>query len=139
MNLDTVLAQQTELHNLLNALEKEVDAAFGTSGSPGLAPRTNADKERAQTHELGLGIMRELDSMALTLRDVVQEINQSQAPESWDVLGQIVSVLNSHMNALQYLDESTGNVQKQIHQVARLAGSAKREADSLRGRRYGHT
>mmetsp|Transcript_20271 Transcript_20271/g.81584 ORF Transcript_20271/g.81584 Transcript_20271/m.81584 type:complete len:84 (+) Transcript_20271:171-422(+) len=83
--------------------------------------------------------MRELDSMALTLRDVVQEINQSQAPESWDVLGQIVSVLNSHMNALQYLDESTGNVQKQIHQVARLAGSAKREADSLRGRRYGHT
>lgn len=131
MNLDTVLSQQTELHNLLDALEREVDRTYGPGESKprnaqtqrseeialpdslsspdhilapchtffsssffvglalvkktnpeavqgGLLPRTSADLEREQTHELALGIMQELDAMAVTLKDVVQDINQSQ-------------------------------------------------------------
>jgi len=138
MNLDTVLAQQTELHNLLDGLEKEVDRTFKADiAQAGTIPKTSADQEREQTHALALGILKELDAMSLTLKDIVQDINQSQVPESGNVMGQIVSVLNAHLNALQFLDESTGNIQKEIQHISRLTESARRDAERLHARRFG--
>jgi nuclear pore complex protein Nup62 len=133
-NLDTILGQQRDLHQLLDTLEREMDdverknTAGTSSGSNGAA---SADIEREAMHSLATEVMSELDAMSLSIRDLVVELNKSGAGDgAGDTVAQVVAVLNAHLDSLQYLDESTGQLQKRLGEVSRACEIVTRDTRS---------
>lgn len=145
-NLDVILSQQSELHTLLDALESDVERKIGSSMSPNdsrspynpSTSKLHGDLERENMHRLSLEVMEELDSMALTIRDLVITLNSgkdSSAAEGRDTVSQIISVLNVHLDSLQYLDDSSTGLQKRLTDVSRACDMISRESDSMFNRR----
>lgn len=157
-NLDVILTQQSELHNLLEALESDVVNKIGSSkskasgnrvgdggdsgthrGGGGLqGGRQQAEVERASMHRLSIDIMEELDAMALTIRDLVTELNKGRhgnSDSSGDIVGQIISVLNAHLDSLMYLDESSNSLQKRLAEVSRAVELVVRDSERMYGKR----
>lgn len=145
-NLDVILSQQTELHKLLDDLELDVERKIGSSLSkPGVAKNYNGsskvqgDVEREAMHRLSIEVMEELDSMALKIRDLVIELNKgselSSGDRSGDTVSQIISVLNAHLDSLQYLDETSSALHKRVTDVQRACELATRESERMYGRR----
>ena len=145
-NLDVIIAQQTELHGLLDALENEVERKIGSSSAPmdgrsqyGVV-KAQGDVEREAMHRMSVEIMEELDTMAVSIRDLVLELNKSQSGLGVggnDTVGQIVSVLNAHLDSLQYLDENANSLQRRLAEVTRNCESASRHTELLIERRSG--
>ena len=75
MNLDTVLAQQTELHHLLDSLRAEVDRSVAASGGQPAGTTSSGDQERAEIHAMALDSATQLDNVAGALKNLVEEIN----------------------------------------------------------------
>lgn len=146
-NLDVILSQQTELHSLLDALEADVDRKIGnvmmktdSRSTYRTSSKLYGDAERESMHRLSLEIMQELDAMALTLRDLVLELNRGRSSArgdggAGDTVSQIVSVLNAHLDSLQYLDESSNSLQKRLADVSRACEVIARESDRMYVRR----
>lgn len=157
-NLDVILTQQSELHNLLEALEKDVESKIGSGkgktngtrvGDGGIndgsrnssgahGGRQQAEVERENMHRLSVDIMEELDAMALTIRDLVSELNKGRhgsGDSSGDIVGQIISVLNAHLDSLVYLDESSNSLQKRLLEVTRAVDLVARDSDRMYGKR----
>jgi nuclear pore complex protein Nup62 len=133
-NLDTILSQQRDLHHMLDTLEREmddVDRKYPTAAATGNGTSVAADHEREAMHSLASEVMGSLDAMALQIRDLVIDLNKSGASEgSNDVVGQVVAVLNAHLDSLQYLDESAGQLQKRLAEVSRATQSVSRDTRS---------
>lgn len=167
-NLDVILSQQTELHHLLDALEEDVErkvglstkgkrdgrgSGLGSGEANGYGSRSSGgavngsgnakvqgDVEREGMHQLSVEVMEELDAMALTIRDLVGELNKGSdgsGDGSNDIVGQIISVLNAHLDSLMYLDESSGSLQKRLTDVSRAVEMISRDTDRGLGRRGG--
>lgn len=167
-NLDVILSQQSELHHLLDALEEDVERKVGIStnsktessggvdgngydgrgrgsrgGQSGMggSAKMQGDVERESMHQLSVEVMEELDAMALTIRDLVGELNKGRdggsGDGSSDIVGQIISVLNAHLDSLMYLDESSSTLQKRLTDVSRAVEIISRETDRTFGRRGG--
>jgi nuclear pore complex protein Nup62 len=140
-NLDTILGQQRDLHDLLDALEREMDDldrknATGTSNGNNGA--VSADIEREAMHLLAAEVMSDLDAMSLSIRDLVIELNKSGAGEgAGDTVAQVIAVLNAHLDSLQYLDESTGQLQKRLAEVSRACEIVTRDTRSYPRRSAG--
>lgn len=168
-NLDVILSQQSELHNLLDALEEDVERKLGAAKTKGDAratadsrslvaapafpargshtpshttngnPRVPGDAEREAMHRLTVDIMEELDAIALTVRDLVSELNKHQDGVSsnggTDIVAQIIAVLNAHLDSLMYLDESSGTLQKRLTDVSRAVEVISRDSDRMFGGR----
>jgi nuclear pore complex protein Nup62 len=139
-NLDTILGQQRDLHQMLDALEREMDDLDrkNTVGSGSHGGTASADVEREAMHSLATEVMSELDSMALQIRDVVTELNKSGTGDrASDTLSQVVAVLNAHLDSLQYLDESSGQLQKRLAEVSRACEAVTRETRGQQRRSVG--
>lgn len=157
-NLDVILTQQSELHNLLEALENDVENKIGSgkgkanesrAGDGGISGtsrtgggshggRQQAEAERESMHRLSIDIMEELDAMALTIRDLVSDLNKGRhgnSDSSGDIVGQIISVLNAHLDSLMYLDESSNSLQKRLAEVSRAVELVARDSERTYGKR----
>jgi nuclear pore complex protein Nup62 len=140
-NLDTILGQQRDLHDLLDALEREMDdldRKNATGTSHGNNGAVSADIEREAMHLLAAEVMSDLDAMSLSIRDLVIELNKSGAGEgAGDTVAQVIAVLNAHLDSLQYLDESTGQLQKRLGEVSRACEIVTRDTRSYPRRSAG--
>lgn len=99
MNLDSVLAQQTDLHRLLDSLDEEISKSFAErfppTGATGRrrvivdivinthtishdsgASRVEADREKM--HERTIALTSDLDAVSNMLKDTVEKINGSK-------------------------------------------------------------
>lgn len=140
-NLDTILDQQRDLHQVLDALERDIDdldrkqpggAATATSSE------VSADMEREAMHALASEVMSDLDAISLAIRDLVVDLNKTGAGEgTGDTIAQVVAVLNAHLDSLQYLDESTSQLQRRLAEVSRVCNVVTRDARSLQRRSVG--
>lgn len=147
-NLDVILSQQSELHALLDKLETDVEQKIGVSTSQketrssyGSNAKLHGDVEREIMHKLSIEIMEELDAMALTIRDLVLDLNKGRDPSSGegagDTVSQIIAVLNAHLDSLQYLDETSNSLQKRLTDVSNACEVISRESNRMFGRRVG--
>lgn len=147
-NMDVILSQQTELHKLLDALELDVERKIGSAiskpgpaGSYGGNSKVQGDVEREAMHRLSIEVMEELDTMVLKIRDLVVELNKgsgiSGGDRTGDTVSQIISVLNAHLDSLQYLDETSSALQKRVTDVQRACEMATRESERMYVRRTG--
>lgn len=144
-NLDVILSQQNELHSLLDALQADVERKIGssptksgTSGPTAGDTKLRGDVERESMHRLSIEVMEELDAMALTIRDLVMELNkgsESTGDRTGDTVSQIISVLNAHLDSLQYLDETSSALHRRLTDVQRACEVATRETERMYGRR----
>jgi len=132
-NLDTVTGQQNELHTMLERLEREVDSKLGKEGGALAANgAVRADVERDKMHRMGVAVMSDLDAMALSIKDLVVDLNKKTAVSnddsgSSDAVSQIISVLNSHLDSLQYLDETSNQLSRRVNDVAQQCESYARD------------
>lgn len=123
-----------------------IGAGGMVNGGSGSGNRVPADVERESMHRLSAEVMEELDAMALTIRDLVSELNKGRdgggdgsSGSGGDIVGQIIAVLNAHLDSLMYLDESSGSLQKRLTDVSRAVEVISRDADRgmYGGRRHG--
>lgn len=147
-NLDVIASQQTELHKLLDALELDVEKKIGSNSlnrtvhARGFGTaKVQGDVEREAMHRLSIELIEELDTMALKIRDLVVELNKgsdtSIEENAGDTVSQIISVLNAHLDSLQYLDETSNALNKKVTDVQRACDVAVRETERIYGQRTG--
>jgi nuclear pore complex protein Nup62 len=111
------------LHLMLDSLEREmddVDRKHINTPTNSTSGAHTADIDREAMHQLAGEVMGELDAMSLSIRDLVIELNKSGASDgAGDMVSQVVAVLNAHLDSLQYLDESSTQLQKRLQDVSR--------------------
>jgi len=136
MNLDAVLAQQSDLSRVLDTLEAEIAQAFGEKIIPGVvgSGMSPADMDRQRMHQQTNALSKDLDAVSSMLREIIDKINDSKKLSDGDILGQIVTVLNAHLTSLQYLDERSTNIQHKLSELGRVSDIIRRETNILHTR-----
>jgi len=58
--------------------------------------------------------------------------NQAKSIDQENPVNQIVKILNSHLNAMQWIDRNTGILQEKLDQVTKLTKNRQAELDTIR-------
>lgn len=118
--LDFVKSQQTELDELLQPLEASlVDA-----------PPPDAERERI--YSLAENMDAQLQRMGDDLREVIEHLNSAnRSTNDSDPIVQISRVLNAHMDALQWIDQTSGLVQKRLDEVTKVQDIRRKESERI--------
>ncbi len=120
--LDFIKGQQTELEDVLRPLEASL------AGAP------PPDAERERTYQLAETLDAQLQRMSDDLREVIEHLNTSQSSkgdDDTDPVVQIGRVLNAHMDSLQWIDQTTVQVQRKLDEVTRLHEIKKKESERV--------
>lgn len=132
-NLDVILAQQSQLHGVLDGLEKEVVGKYGKEVLDGGGGEEGGD-EREEMGRVAEKVLEELDAMGGTIRELVTELNNSGGATG-DKLKMVVSVLNAHLDSLTYLDETSLTLQRKLQEIGRAVDNMQRDSRSIRPKR----
>jgi len=118
--LDFVKSQQSELEEILRPLEAS------------LLDAPPPDAERERIYSLAENMDAQLQRMGDDLREIIEHLNSANrsANES-DPIVQISRVLNAHMDALQWVDQTSGLVSKKLEEVTKLQGIRRKESERI--------
>lgn len=105
--LDFIISQQNELDTLLQPLEA---CSIDTSSDPVTSEREATFKMVESIHNDMSGIGSDLQSFIRKLNEMSNTSGQLSDPS--DPLVAINKVLNSHMDALQYIDNQVQNIKR---------------------------
>lgn len=124
--LDFIAAQQGELQELLEPLERGIQA------TPGLSVQQHADLEREHTYHLAENVNAQLRCMSQDIKDIIQQLNAANAAVAQDKpLNQVSKVLNAHMDALSWVQHNSGLLQKQLQELERACQQQRGNVDQL--------
>ncbi|XP_023983965.1 nucleoporin-62 C-terminal-like protein isoform X2 [Physeter macrocephalus] len=105
-----ILSQQKELEDLLTPLEESVKDQSGS-----LYPQ-HTDEERERT--LAEDVDAQLKRTAQDLKDIIEYLNTFGSPaDTTDPLQQICKILNAHMDFLQWINQTSGMLQRKVEEV----------------------
>ncbi|XP_013790093.1 nuclear pore glycoprotein p62-like [Limulus polyphemus] len=122
--LDFIVAQQRELEELLVPLEKSVESA------PHLSVQQHADLEREHTYHLAENIDGQLKRMAEDIKEIIERLNtSSKSQEEVDPMQQMSKILSVHMDALQWIEQNSGIVQRKIEEIGKISEIERRDQD----------
>jgi len=132
-NLDMIHSQQSQLHIMLEQMESEAEKLK----VDGLTQLTSADLERERGYKQAETLNSNLDSMSVTLRDLVSKLNNSQetTADKENPMHQIKKVLNSHLTSLLWIDQTSASLQSKIHELGKLQTQALTQQDRLQASR----
>jgi len=118
-----VCVQQSELNQLLDSLDVQVDTMMNENE---LGP---IDTERAKGYQLAESVNAQLDKMSTTLRDLITRVNATyeEQEDSNNPMNQIVKILNSHLNSLQWIDHNASILQSKIQEVTKLVATGEQQ------------
>lgn len=106
--LDFIISQQNELEQLLLPLENlRVEAEYDP-----------ATAEREVTYNTLESVHNDLQGIGSDLQDFVQKLNETKSCQdsaSNDPLSAINKILNSHMDALQYIDTEVSKIKTTLN------------------------
>ena len=118
--LDFVKSQQLELEEILRPLEESLSDA----------PPPDAERERI--YSLAENLDAQLQRMGDDLREVIEHLNSANRnTNDSDSIVQISRVLNAHMDALQWVDQQSGVVQKKLEEVTKVQGIRRKESERI--------
>jgi chromosome segregation ATPase len=124
--LELVQTKQNELHQLLNNLETEVDKLNTAQ------PLSPADKEREMGYELADRVNRQLSGMNNSLKELIDKINASvETQDDKNPVGQVIQIMNIHLNSLQWIDQNVKNLEEKISEVDKLSKIQKQKAEQI--------
>ncbi|KAL1766821.1 nucleoporin-62 C-terminal [Sigmodon hispidus] len=112
--LDFILTQQKELEHLLNPLEEFMKEQNG----PLLL--LNMDKDYEKIYQLAENIDAELKKMSQDLKDIIAHLNSLKSSHNNpEVLQEICTVLNGHMESLQWIRQTSSIMHKKVEEVTK--------------------
>ena len=110
-NIASLAGQQSELEGLLDGMDREL---------PGTIQLNNgADQERTRLYESAESAQKQMIDLSSQLARLVQQLNSSDAKQP---IVQVAHILNTHMDALQWID-------KQLNELRQSALLTKQQAD----------
>jgi len=114
-HLELIATKQNELHELLNTLDNEVDKLSTGAQTP-------VDQERAMGYELADRMNSQLLAMNKSLKELIDKLNASaNTPEDDNPVGQMIQILNIHLNSLQWIDQNATILSEKINEVDKLS------------------
>ncbi|GJQ66675.1 putative structural constituent of nuclear pore [Trypoxylus dichotomus] len=123
--LDFVLAQQKELDDLIDPLEKEIENIQVT------------DLDRHRTYQMAETLDTQLKQMSEDLKEIIEHLNESnKIQEMTNPIVQIGRILNVHMNSLQWIDRNTTKITTHLDQIAKMHDMNKRNHEINLQRTY---
>jgi len=130
-NLEILYTQQNELHQLLASLENEVETLANE------IDMNPTDVEREKGYQLAEDINSQLDQMGNTVKELITKLNTSQekSVDAENPIAQIVKILNSHLNSLQWIDQNSAILQSRIQDVSKHFTFQKGEQERIHGRK----
>jgi len=118
-NLDLIDMKQNELHGVLGTLEQEMERLDQAALGP-------ADLEREQGYVQAERINTQLNTMAATMKELIDRLNEGQEPAASDnPVSQIVQILNAHLNSLQWIDQNVALLSGKLADLEGLLRGAK--------------
>jgi len=128
--LELIYTQQQELSQVLDVLENEVEKLIQTQAT---SEKTPPDVEREKGYQMAEDINKQLDQMETTLKDLVKKINMTQEQEAGndDPMYQIVQILNTHLTSLQWIDQTSLQVQQKILDLEKQLKLARDDQENL--------
>ncbi|CAB4054083.1 NUP62 [Lepeophtheirus salmonis] len=124
--LDFIKGQQSELEEILRPLESSLNTS-DTSGPP-------PDTERERTYHLAETMDAQLQRMSEDLKEIIEHLNSANRhQDSNDPIVQIGRVLNAHMDSLQWIDQSTSQVQRKLDEVTKIYEIRKKDNERTTG------
>lgn len=116
--MDTVTELQYDLHTSLEQLEQELDALECSHID---IVDTDSDLKRQDAYEKVSNVNFQLHQMSTEIKDVVEKLNNSyqtqtdkDAPENV-----VLQILNKHNLSLEWLDQGTIRLAKEIHDTSK--------------------
>lgn len=104
--LDFVISQQNELEQLLEPLEK-IQVDFNVNDT--------ASTEREFTYSLVDTVSNDLQGIGTELQNFIKKLNETKANQDLnDPLSSISKILNSHIDALQYIEHQINVLKRNI-------------------------
>ncbi|XP_067945469.1 nuclear pore glycoprotein p62-like [Watersipora subatra] len=120
--LDFIVAQQTELEEMLIPLEDSV------AKLPPINYQQHTDSEREHTYQIAENIDAQLKRMTEDLKEVIDHLNMGTgSQDTSDPMLQISKILNAHMESLQWVDQNAALLQQKTSGVMRYAESTRKE------------
>jgi len=100
--LDFIISQQNEFEQLLEPLEKiKLESDKGDLGT----------SEREMTYNMMETVYNDLQGIGTDLQSFIRQLNEAKSnQDTRDPLASISKILNSHINALQYLENQINNL-----------------------------
>lgn len=119
--LDFILSQQKELEDLLIPLEESVKDQNGSV-------YLQHTDERESTYKLAENIDAQLKRMAQDLKDIIEHLNTFGSPaDTTEPLQQICKILNAHMDSLQWINQTSGMLQRKVEEVTQVFEHRRRQ------------
>lgn len=127
--LGFIASLHTELEDILTPLEKSVQQS-----STGGVLQQHADIERERTYTMSESVHVQLMSLSDDLADMIDHINAAnKCADQTNPMVQISRILNAHMDSLQWVEESTSLLQKQLAEAsAQLQQRRQQQTNTLR-------
>ncbi|KAH9635266.1 hypothetical protein HF086_001922 [Spodoptera exigua] len=117
--LDFVLAQQKELEDLLEPMEKQL--------SEETVDRLR-DPEREHMYSLAENLDTQLRQMSEDLKEVIEHLNETnRSQDSNDPIVQIGRILNAHMSSMQWIDNSIAQISTKLDQLKATHDTLRRD------------
>jgi len=107
--LEYLKSQQQEFETFLQPLEVS------------LPVNVTAEPEREQLYTLAENVDTELQQVAEDMKEIIRHINESnKSLDKTDPVSQILSILNEHTDALQWVEDNTNGVKKTLDEVSKM-------------------
>jgi len=130
-NLEKINTQQQELDRTLTALDEKVTKLLATK----LAQPPASKDAREKAHKQAEDLNAQLDNMSIKLNALVDKINRAQSRNGGtdsSPVNQIVEILNTHLHALQWVDQHTSVLHDKLKEAEKQFAQRKDEWDSAR-------
>ncbi|KDQ64729.1 hypothetical protein JAAARDRAFT_188032 [Jaapia argillacea MUCL 33604] len=122
--VDHIEQQQKDLSSTLEAYEKSTDEILGSGGSLRALDTGPADAERDKNYMLATDLHTHLDDLSGSLSQMIEAVNALSLPSSdagkpaeEDPMRQIVQILSSHLESLQWIDGAVRELDGKVVEV----------------------
>lgn len=127
-SLDTISYEQAQLHHDLKRIEEDI-----LKISP--EPVTNAEIDRDKGYKLAEEVNSNLDRMTTSLKEIIAKVNASQtsATDKDNPAQQVLKILNTHMNSLDWVDKQIGMLNQKVKELKTVQGEQEAQQTRLMG------
>jgi len=107
--LEYLKSQQTDFETFLKPIEDSLPVSVA------------AEPERERLHSLAENVDTELQQVAEDLKEIIRHINETnKTMDKSDPVTQILTILNEHTDALQWVEDSSNTIRKQLEDVSKM-------------------
>ena len=126
--LNFIFSTQNDLEQAIKKLE------MGIEQMP-LIPQQTSDTSRIEMYKLLIEVDNQLKSTSIDLKEIIKSLNDTNVNLN-DPVVQISKILNAHADSLNWIEENSSNLQKQLEKIGKAMEERNRDTDYNRSKLY---